>query len=546
MLLALCVPTARAEEELVPVNFIQPQPTMPSDEALEAAGAIIGSIAIDAGEVFTDKEHEANVLAGMVDRLHINTRASTIRSQLLFNSGDRYKPRLLQESERLLRANGYLGDARIYPVAWHDGVVDVEVRTRDVWTLDFSASFGRKGGTNSSSVQLADTNLAGLGLRLGLGRKSDVDRVSTTLRLATARLGAQRWALDASYSDNSDGYERNLYIGRPFYSLDTTWTAGAQGSAYERRESRYALGQIIGVYDSTGSDYEIFGGHSSGTQAGWVTRWTYGVAATTREFRDAQASADPGVVAPPPWPLPEGRQFIYPWLAWERIQDNYITEQNLNQIGKTEDWHAGWQMQARVGLASQSVGSTSDAVLMQAQVSRGYRFGNGRLLDLRAGIDGRLEGGHPADALATVAARYYFPTSTSSTLFLGASADYVRAADADRQLLLGGDNGLRGYPLRFLESPGPDKARWLVTAEERWYSNRTIFHIFNVGAAAFYDAGATPGNGLGVLQDVGVGIRLLNNRSARAGVLHIDLALPLTSAPGVQGLQLLIATKKSF
>ena len=32
----------------------------------------------------------------------------------------------------------------------------------------------------------------------------------------------------------------------------------------------------------------------------------------------------------------------------------------------------------------------------------------------------------------------------------------------------------------------------------------------------------------------------------RTGVLHIDLAMPLNSAPGVDGLQLLIATKKTF
>lgn len=540
----LCAPAARSQGAL-PVPELS-QPPLPSDEDMQLDGAVIGTITIDAGDVFNAQEHDAHMLAGMVDKLHINTRDSTIRKQLLFNSGEPYEPRLLQESERILRATPYIGDAHIHPVAYHDGVVDVEVHTRDVWTLDTSVSFGRKGGANSFGIQLQDVNLAGLGLHLGLGRKSDVDRVSTTLRFVAPSLGHQRWTLDASYSSNSDGYERGLFLGRPFYSLDTRWTAGMLGEAHERRESRYALGQIIGVYDSTGSDYEIFGGHSAGTRAGWVTRWTWGATASTRDFRESPASTDPDIAALPPWPLPEARRFVYPWMDWEHIQDNYVTEQNRNQIGKVEDWHAGWYMRARLGLASQAAGSTSDALIWQAQVSRGFRMGEGRLLDIGATTAGRLEHGVPVDALASIATRYYFPTSSRSKLFLGASADYVHNADADRQLLLGGDNGLRGYPLRFLESPGPDKARWLVTAEERWYSTWSIWSVFNVGAAAFYDAGGTPGSGLGVLQDVGVGLRLLNNRSAHAGVLHVDLALPLNSAPGVDGLQLLISTKKTF
>jgi hypothetical protein len=544
-LLSLLCATAARSQGALPVPELS-QPPVPSDEDLQLAGAVIGSITIDAGDVFNEKEHDAHMLAGMVDKLHINTRASTIRKKLLFASGDLYDPHLLQESERLLRATAYIGAAHAYPVAYHDGLVDVEVRTRDVWTLDTSVSFGRRGGTNSFGIQVQDVNLAGLGLLLGLSRRRDVDRVSTTLHFVDSSLGQHRWMLDASYSSNSDGYQRGLYIGRPFYSLDTRWTAGGFGEAYERRESRYALGEIIGVYDSTGSDYEIFGGRSEGRQTGWVTRWTWGATATSRDFSAAPVGTDPDIVEPPPWPLPEARRFVYPWLAWEHIQDNYVTEQNLNQIGKVEDWHAGWYTQARLGLASQAAGSTSDAVLWQAQVSRGFKMGEGRLLDLRASTEGRLEDGTPADAMVSLATRYYFPTSTRSTLFLGVSADYVRNADADRQLLLGGDNGLRGYPLRFLESPGPDKARWLFTAEERWYSTWSIWSIFNVGAAAFYDAGGTPGSGLGVLQDVGLGLRVLNNRSAHAGILHVDLALPLNRPPGVNGLQLLVSTKKTF
>ena len=36
-----------------------------------------------------------------------------------------------------------------HPVAWHDGQVDIEVSTRDVWTLNPGFAFGRHGGAMS-------------------------------------------------------------------------------------------------------------------------------------------------------------------------------------------------------------------------------------------------------------------------------------------------------------------------------------------------------------------------------------------------------------
>ena len=92
----------------------------------------------------TGKPDEDKALFRLANFLHINTRASTIRDQLLFTSGDVYSRRLLDESERLLRENRYFYDARIDPVRYCNGIVDVTVRTRDVWTLNVGASGSRQ------------------------------------------------------------------------------------------------------------------------------------------------------------------------------------------------------------------------------------------------------------------------------------------------------------------------------------------------------------------------------------------------------------------
>ena len=120
--------------------------------------------------------------------------------------------------------------------------------------------------------------------------------------------------------------------------------------------------------------------------------------------------------------------------------------------------------------------------------------------------------------------------------------------DPEEQLLLGGDNGLRGYPLRY--QAGDQSA--LVTLEQRFYTDWQPLKLFNVGAAVFVDSGRTWGRDefaappAGWLTDVGLGLRLGSVRSGLGNVLHIDLAVPLVRQPDIDSVQLLIETRGSF
>ena len=74
---------------------------------VEAQGARIGSIHCDSHDLFdVDGEDENTSLSRLGNRLHIQTRVSTIEDQLLFRSGDPYRANLLEESARILRETG--------------------------------------------------------------------------------------------------------------------------------------------------------------------------------------------------------------------------------------------------------------------------------------------------------------------------------------------------------------------------------------------------------------------------------------------------------
>src|SRR3972149_4274249 len=152
--------------------------------------------------------------------------AAALALGILSRPGDRYARRLLDESERILRSNRYLYDAWIRPVAFRDGCVDIEVRTRDVWTLRPGISFERKGGKNTSSIDLQETNLLGLGAELGIARTFTADRTADSLEFSDAHLFGTWLSTGILLANTSAGSKRSYLLERPFYALDARLAAG--------------------------------------------------------------------------------------------------------------------------------------------------------------------------------------------------------------------------------------------------------------------------------------------------------------------------------
>ncbi len=515
---------------------------VPDDASLQAAGARIGAIRIDAREIFdTSLAEDDTSLFRLANRLHRSTRVSTIAPQLLFRSGETYDPRLLAESERLLRGTDYLQAARVEPVAWHDGVVDIDVVTTDVWTLNPGISYGRKGGADSSGFVLEELNLLGRGTQLGVEHLSGVDRDSTAFFYRDRQLGQTWWRLALDVADNSDGHDLGLLLDHDFYALDTRRAGGASVRDVDRVDPRYDLGQRVGEYRTRIGAGTIYAGLSRGLIDGHALRYTAGVSVDAREFAAVPRSTLPTV--PPP-----DRRLVYPWVAAEWVEDDFREARNRDQIERTEDVEYGWRARAQLGFADAAFGADRSAVVFDARISRGIESGPRQAWLFAGALSGRHEHGAFADTIVTGSARWYLRQSTRRLLYAALGFDAGHALDADRQILIGGDNGLRGYPLRYQGGEG----RWLFTLEQRAFSNWFPFRLVNVGAAAFVDVGGAWGDNpqgsrpRGVLADVGLGLRLGNTRSGLGNVLHIDLAFPLSGDRSIDGLQLLVETKRSF
>lgn len=517
-------------------------PEVPDDAALEASGARIGEIRFKALQLFDiGGLDQDTAVFRLGNRLHIRTREETISDQLLFHEGGLYNPSAIAESARILRSTRYLRDASIRPVAYHDGLVDLEVTTQDVWTLNPGLSFGRHGGKNTAGFEIEELNFLGLGTQLGVGFKSGIDRDSKSVFYRDRQLGSSWWDLSTTYSDNSDGRLADFSLERPFYSLDTRWAGGVAVNDDLRVDSRYDLGKVIDKFETHARQASAYWGFSNGLSNDWTRRYSFGVTYDDREFANAPG-ADPVLL------IPDDRKLVYPWIAAEWAQDRFATTRNRDQIEKIEDYSLGWKLRAQVGFASSATGSDHDAVMLEGKASTGYDLSARQSLTLSADASGRVEDGSLANGLLGAEARYYFRQSQRRLFFMGLSATAGTNLDVDTQVLLGGDNGLRGYPLRYQAGTGS----WLFTAEQRMFTNWFPFQLFNVGGAVFFDMGRVIGRDplgsepQGVLKDVGFGLRFGNSRSALGNVLHVDFAFPLDGDSSIRNMQVVIETKRSF
>ena len=533
----------------------------PSSQSLQAEGVRIRRIILSPNNIFDEtKPGERTALYKLANRLHIKTKPSALRAQLLFAEGDLYSERVLQETARNLRTLRYLREPILTPVCYSPGFVDVEVQTRDVWTLAPTFTFGRKGGNNATSFGVEDNNFLGFGKVLELSRRSDRKRDSTNLIYRDPNLAFGRWTLDALVTNSSDGHNVIGRLEHPFYALDSRWQAVVGLSDFDGEQSRSVFGNEIDRYRQQSKLGEVGIGFSNGLINGWSTRYFTGLRYERQRFsalvdveraataalvdsgRAAKAALTASTLA-----VPTDRTLAYPYVRIEGIQDDFATTFNQDQIGRTEDQAFGINYSLELGMSLPALGGDRNQALLQAKITDGLRIGDKEFLFLNAYADGRFVG-LTENQRAGVGARYFYRQSDRATFFASASADYGRNLDAESPFVLGGENGLRAYPFDY--QYGDRRAQ--LTLEQRIYTDWKPFQLFQVGAAAFVDIAKISGNSpvpaenLGTLKDIGIGLRLGSLRAARASSLHIDLAYPMDARSADRGLQFIVETRTSF
>ena len=521
----------------------EPTPSpLPDDGSLESAGAVIGTITIHAASIFdVENPKEDKKALRAANKLHVKTRDRVILRQLTFVEGDRYSRAALDESERILRHNGYLYDAQIRATGFDGQRVEIGVWTRDVWTLRPAIGFHRSGGVNAIHFGIHDANFLGLGKDVEVERVNGVDRTQTLVEYQDPAFAGSHVRMSLGYSNNSDGSSGLVAVDRPFWRQDEPWGAGVRGETNDRTDSLYALGEITNQFQELRTFGEVYYGRRVGDATRTIPRLLSGYT-YDRSLFSRVAVWDPASSVPP------DRTLSYFWLGVSLFRDGFVRAHDMDKLGRTEDVNLGLDMTAKLGFASPAFGADRSAAVVDFRWHEGFNPGFGQIVTLDTKVGGRVATTGVEDGRIDVSMRYYHRDNDVRLFFMSLTGSAAANLDPDHQILLGGDNGLRGYPLRYALG---DKSV-LLTVEERFFLDREFLHVMRLGGAVFADVGKawsempSPAAHLGVLKDVGFGLRFGQTRSAHAAMLRIDVAIPFDALAGGLHPQILVTTGETF
>ena len=510
------------------------QDCSPHGENLE--GLPIVEITIDNGDIFDLEQEDQNLwIHRWANKLHINTRKSTIEQQLLFVLKDGYNQQLIDETERLLRSRSYIHDANITAEIVCGKGVKLTVVTTDNWTLTPSITVSRSGGETRTAFEIEESNLLGLGTEIKILTESDEERDSNAFVYRDKNWLGELKGLKLELADNSDGHLYEVDIDRPFIKLDSkyAWSVGA--SSVEKENPVYEDGDEIAKVGESSDSLLLSYGWSDGLVDGSVSRYRLGWFADKLRYETVD---DPNIE------LPEDVDKSYPFFEYQHLKVKYVQRVNFRVMGITEDIELGSSLRARVGWKDEAYESTQEGHVVELD----YKFGNfistHTLGVFQLGLSHESNKTIDDTGRALMQGQLYNFRGVNHSYVFSSRLEAAQNPELFERIEVGGDSGLKGYPVRFQNG----ERAFTLSAERREYFNVYLWQLFKFGFAVFAEAGSAwdSGDNPVWLSDVGTGLRLVSTRQSSSKVLHIDIAVPLSEKDEIDDYQLYVKARTEF
>ncbi|HEY2955974.1 MAG TPA: BamA/TamA family outer membrane protein [Candidatus Eisenbacteria bacterium] len=492
-----------------------------ADSGASLEGLTIARVEVRTRNIFDPvPEGALSPIYRLGNRLHVRTRSSTVRHELLFAPGDPWSEERREESLRTLRTLDYLEPQRLEARREGDSVA-VTVVTRDTWTTspDFNLEHG--GGQSFGTIGLTERNLFGLGKSVSAAYHEDPIGISRNLSFRDPAVGGSRVQLTYGAAAGVGGSTDLLSMGQPFYALDAPWAFGA---AWLRSSSVLRLfqsGGEIANLDQRLHEGEAWVGRGFASD-GTIVRPVLSLLIWDRDLGPSRLA--PG--APPEFAGGDEklrlRRVAVEMGMWK---PNYVVREDVDRIGHAEDFDLGRSLGFKLGLSPRVLGSSVDEgyARIRGQVGAEGPLGFGYLQGAAAA---RMRRG-PLEVLRQAEARWFVASRAGHVLVLAAHGTSGSRVARDYQVVVGGLSGLRAYPVQALA--GRELVR--LNAEQRWVLGRNLRDLVSIGTAVFYDAARAWGPGAagtGWFNAAGFGLRLATPRTALGPVLRIDVAWPIS------------------
>jgi len=497
--------------------------------------------------------------------LHIETRATVVRKMLLFEKGDSVSLYQLIESERTLRNQKYISDARIVRRTGSEGQNILTVTTNDNWTTTIPLALNKPGNEWVWQVGLLENNFLGLGQSIGFFVAHDEVRDQKFFQYKNGNFLWPRNTLQAIWSENSDGYTRSFSLSYPYLTRSRNqWAYTIEGLREKRDEVYYwsggntpgALALDTSLPRYTGRSFmendgsepnpvvrvtamredslslrlgRSFGsGFKTYVRGSWDWhRLADGLGYKVGRYAYAQGDAVYAVdsaMADSAWVPELGDSRLGLAVTFSRIRYDRLV--NFRHVKWTEDVDRGYTVQFQAARNFEQLGA------MDERWRLGYDFyvalgGSSHHLTLRSNSEFYVRDGAREDLYAKLYGEYIFKPSNRWSTVLDGLMDTWQDAAYGRQLTLGGVAGLPGFSTALFAG----QSRFLFRVEQRFFPGwefGTALPVF----AAFADAGQVKESLRAFEPDdmqyvVGLGLRVALSKSVYGVVNHINVSWPV-------------------
>jgi hypothetical protein len=466
--------------------------------------------------------------------IHVTTRDDVIRRFMLLREGDMCTDLRRAESERILRAQGFLADASVSAIPSPDGGVILYVRTVDEVSLVVG---GAVNGSGVRALRLGNSNIRGTSTYLaGSWRDGEGYRDELGVRYGHQQVFGRPYSIDIEAERKSLGDRWLVETAHPFYTdiQRIAWRMRSGSSVdYIQFPTDSGLDRALPV------DRRFFdiGGVLRIGPPGRLT--LLGASLSGDEDRPAVAPViiGPDGLASDTNPALRARyrdhRMARANVLWGVRDLTFKSRVGFDALRATQDIPAGFQLGTMFGRSLSVLGSRDDDIFMAADLYLGIvgRYsvlrlqlqGEGRRANDTGVWDGLLTSGRVAQ---------YVKTGSRNTLI--GSVEWSGGWHQRIPFNLGLDNsrsGIRGFG----NSRIVGGQRVVARAETRWLLG-PVTPYGDVGIAAFSDvgrlyAGDVPfGSDSPLSTAVGLSILAATPRGS-ARLFPVDFAMALAGNP---------------
>lgn len=493
-------------------------------------------------------------IVGFLNRFHATSRPFTIEREFLFQEGDAYDTRVVEETARNLRGLRQLSLVIMVPCAGTSpDKVKLIVITKDIWSLRLNSDIrATSAGLERFLIQPSEENLGGTHHSANVLFLYEPDVLTFGAGYKVPRLGDSRLAmqLGANVIVNQstgavEGTTGLFSYGQPLYSTTAEWSYVATIKWLEEINRRFK-----------GVDQATF--DAEATPEDDAIPWEYQVDEITASFNVTRsfgkgvkhdvsfgAEAERDVYrAPSTRPSGQGfdprakREFeeevlpandtrVYPFALYETYDTRFLSVHDHNTLGLQEDVRLGHNAYLKVYPVLEAFASSRTYMGVAAGLSYTFPLGDG-IVRLYGTSTTEFDGERVFDGQLTLGTRLATPRFYIGRLVFDAVLGHRYENFLNRRTSLGGNGRLRGYP----SGAFIGESAFAYNFE---YRTRPV-EIFTIqaGLAAFWDTGATfdKGEFPDLKHSVGAGLRILFPQLDRT-VFRLDWAFPLVNAPEV-------------